>query len=138
MKSWCLQNFRVQIALDCILACLNFQNFPGEHAPGPPSFSQSCLRHLLLERSRQCYTHIPSYAPPGKNSRCRHCFFGSCFICRERALAIPNWETDNFVTLDFFESIISQLLYFCGAYTRGVCVGISGAMANSDNEQVFF
>ena len=56
----------------------------------------------------------------------------------KRALAIPSWETDNFVTLDFFESIISQLLYFCGAYTRGVCVGISGAMANSDNKQVFF
>ena len=41
------------------------------------------------------------------------------------------------MTLEFFESIISQLLYFCGAKTRGVCVGISGAMANSDNEQSF-
>ena len=41
------------------------------------------------------------------------------------------------MTLEFFESIISQLLYFCGAKTPGVCVGISGAMANSDNEQSF-
>ena len=41
------------------------------------------------------------------------------------------------MTLEFFESIISQLLYFCGAKTRGVCVGISGTMASSDNEQSF-
>ena len=41
------------------------------------------------------------------------------------------------MTLEFFKSIISQPLYFCGAKTRGVCLGISGAMANSDNEQRF-
>ena len=54
----------------------------------------------------------------------------------KRALAIPSWETIS-VTLEFFESIISQLLYFCGAKTPGVCVGISDAMANSDMSQVF-
>ena len=40
---------------DCILEYLNFQNFLGKHAPGPPSFL--CLRHSLLALSCRYYTY---------------------------------------------------------------------------------
>lgn len=38
MKSWCLPNFSIHTAPDCILKCLNLENFLGKHAPGPPLF----------------------------------------------------------------------------------------------------
>ena len=41
------------------------------------------------------------------------------------------------MTLEFLESIISQLLYFLWSLDAWVCVGISGAMANSDDEKRF-
>ena len=51
---------------DCILEYLNFQNFQGEHAPGPPSFL--CLRHSSLRRyytySQLCPTKEKFPAPP--------------------------------------------------------------------------
>ena len=41
MESWHLPiNLRAQIAPDYISEYLNFQNFPGGHAPGPPSMSR--------------------------------------------------------------------------------------------------
>ena len=65
------------------------KKFLGEHAPDPTSFS--CLGHSLLALSRQCYTHIPSYAPPRKNSLRHPCFFRSCrFICREKSACDGN------------------------------------------------
>ena len=118
------------------LSVLKFSKFSGGNLP-PDSPSFSCLRHSLLVLSRQCYTHIPSYAVPRKNSRRLPGFFNSCFICREKSACDPELG-NNFRDVRIFESIMNQLLYFCGAKTRGVYVGMSGAMANSDNEQDFF
>ena len=55
MKSWCLSNFSVQIAPDCIREYLNFQNFTGSMPTVPPSFS--CRRHSSLALSRQYCTY---------------------------------------------------------------------------------
>ena len=52
-KFWCSPNFSVQIAPDCILEHLNFQNFPGDHAPGPPSFFTGAIAtilHIMMKR----------------------------------------------------------------------------------------
>ena len=75
MKSWCLPNFSIQIALECTLEYLNFQNFLGEHAPGllaciyyagyrKPLLSSAFGTHHWRYRSN--ITHIPSYVPPRK------------------------------------------------------------------------
>ena len=75
-------------------------------------------------------THIPSYHPPRKNSRRCPCFFSSCFTRREKSasdLELGN----NCRDVTIFQLIINQLLYSCGANTRGVCVGIPAAMTTS-------
>ena len=81
-------------------------------------------------------THIPSYRPPRKNSPRCPCFFSSCFTRREKSasdLELGN----NFRDVTIFQLIINQLLYSCGANTRGVCVGIPAPMTDGNNEQVF-
>ena len=75
MKSWCLPNFSVQIAPDCILEYLNFQNFTGH--------SSLALVIGIGTRHWRCranITHIPSYAPPRTNSRCRPYFLRSASL----------------------------------------------------------
>ena len=52
-KFWCLPNFSVQIAPDCILEHLNFQNFLGDHALVPPSFFTGAIAtilHIMMKR----------------------------------------------------------------------------------------
>ena len=55
MESWHLPNLSVQIAPDCISEYLNFQNFPGGHAPRPPSRAQ--------------IANILNYATPGLTNK---------------------------------------------------------------------
>ena len=102
--------------------------------PDPLVYRAFGTRH---RRYRASITHIPSYAPPRKTPRRRPCLFSSCFTRRERSasdLELGN----NFRDISIFQSIIIQLLYFVELYnTCGVCVGISGAMADSNNEQDF-
>ena len=71
MKSWCLPNFRVQIVPDCILEQLNFQNSPACSLTLLVSASRAFGTHHY--RCRANITHIPGYAPLGKNNRRRPC-----------------------------------------------------------------
>ena len=93
---------------DCILEYLNFQNFQGEHAPGPPSFL--CLRHSSLRRyytySQLCPTKEKFPAPP--------LLFRLVSPGEKRVLATPSWETISLVSVFFIQSWFS-LLYFCRA-----------------------
>jgi len=91
-----------------------------------PPISKSWIRAW----SREYYTHpVPVVPHQGKIPGAAPAFSALVSPAEKRALAISSWETIS-VTLEFFESIISQLLHFCGAKTRGVCVGISGAIAS--------
>ena len=135
MKFCGLPNFSVQIAIDCILVYSNFQNFLGEHAPLTLLVSPAFGTHHW--RYHANIIHIfPVMPHQGKVPGAAPAFSALVSAAEKKALAIRAGKPFS-VTLEFFESIISQLLYFCEAKTRGVCMGISDAMANSDNEQSF-
>ena len=82
---------------------------------------------LVIRRVRED-NHFLYYSPPPprKNSRRHRCFFGSCLTSWEKSACDPKLG-NNFRDVSIFQSIIIQLLYFCGADTRGVCVGAMGA-----------
>ena len=58
MESWHLPNLSVQIAPDCISEYLNFQNFPGGHAPGTPSKSRLRRSKWALSRPYCQYSEL--------------------------------------------------------------------------------
>ena len=100
---------------DCILEYLNFQNFLGKHAPGPPSFL--CLRHSLLALSRRYYT-FPVMPQQGKIPGVTPAFLALVSPGEKRVLATTRWETISLMSIFFVQSWFS-LLHFCRAKVRG-------------------
>ena len=102
MKSWCLLNFRVQIALDCILEHLNFQNFPGGACPpNAPSFS--CFQHSSLTLRCQYYTY--SQLCPTKE-KTRHQSIVKYWLTKQDLLyQFIRWDPCCY-SLDFYVTIL--------------------------------
>ena len=121
MKSWCLPNLGVQIAVDCILAYLNFQHFLGGTCPRIPLVSRAFGTHYWCCRAN--VIHIFLVMPyQGKIPGASPAFLTLVSSAEKRALAIPSWETIS-VTLEFLnQSWISSYIFVeqrCVGFTWG-------------------
>ena len=118
---------------DCILEYLNFQNFLGKHVPGPPSFL--CLRHSLLALSRRYYTY--SQLCPSKEkfpaSPLLFWLFWLLFHPARKECLRPQGEK-QFPWCQYFSFNHDSASYI---FVELRCVGISGALADSDCKQRF-
>ena len=115
---------------DCILEYLNFQNFLGKHAPGPPSFL--FLRHSLLALSRRYYTYS-QLCPSKEKFPASPLLFWLLFHPARKECLRPQGEK-QFPWCQYFSFNQDSASY---VFVELRCVGISGALADSDNEQVF-
>ena len=77
MESWHLPNLSVQIAPDCISEYLNFKNFPGGHARGPPSKSRLRRSKWALSRPYCQYSEL-CHARAYKQKKARNAPVGYC------------------------------------------------------------
>ena len=116
---------------DCVLEYLNFQNFLGKHAPGPPSFL--CLRHSLLALSRRYYTYS-QLCPSREKFPASPLLFWLLFHPARKECLRPQGEK-QFPWCQYFSFNHDSASYI---FVELRCMGISGALADSDNEQVFF
>ena len=116
MKSWCLLNFRVQIALDCILEYLNFQNFAGGACPpNTPSFS--CFQHSSLTLSCQYYTY--SQLCPTKEKTRHHSIVKYWLTKQDLLYQFIRWDPCCY-SLDFYLTILCWTHKVTGTFKKQV------------------